>query len=73
MAITKVRAPDGSIIRVNHPDDADEEDILAFASSQFTPQPQARGVGEEGTFGDSIKALEVGARESIRRTGSRFV
>jgi hypothetical protein len=57
MAITKVRNPNGSIIKVEHPDDASQESILGFAASQFN-----RGQGEEGIVGDALKALEVGFR-----------
>jgi hypothetical protein len=59
MAITKVRNPNGSIVKVEHPDDASQESILGFAASQFN-----RGQGEEGIVGDVTKALEVGARSA---------
>jgi hypothetical protein len=57
MAITKVRNPNGSITKVEHPDDASQESILGFAASQFN-----RGQGEEGIIGDITKAVEVGFR-----------
>ena len=59
MAITEVRNPNGSIVKVEHPDDASQESILGFAASQFN-----RGQGEEGIVGDVTKALEVGARSA---------
>jgi len=59
MAITKVRNPNGSIVKIEHPDDASQDSILGFAASQFN-----RGQGEEGIIGDALKALEVGGRSA---------
>ncbi len=39
MPVTSVKAPDGSIIKVNHPEGASREDIFEFALQQY----QARG------------------------------
>lgn len=44
MPVTSVKAPDGSIIKVNHPEGASREDIFEFALQQY----QARGA-EPGT------------------------
>ena len=59
MAISRIRNPNGSISRIEHPDDASQESILVFAASQFN-----RGQGEEGIVGDVLKAAEVGFRSS---------
>ena len=60
MAITKVRNPNGSIVKIEHPDDASQEDILGFAASQFN-----RGQGEEGIVGDITKNEAVNAFSNI--------
>jgi len=44
MAIHRLQAPDGSIIRIEAPDDANPEQILSFAQSNFTNKPP------EGSF-----------------------
>jgi len=59
VAISRIRNPNGSISRIEHPDDASQESILSFAASQFN-----RGQGEEGIVGDVLKAAEVGFRSS---------
>ena len=59
MAISRIRNPDGSIQRIEHPDDATSESVMAYAASLFN-----RGQGEEGIGGDLLKAFEVGARSA---------
>lgn len=39
MAITKVQSPEGKIIKVEHPDGATQEEIIAFAQSQGGTKP----------------------------------
>lgn len=46
MPITKVQTPDGSIIKVDAPEGATQEQILQFAQSQYqAPKPQPQGLG----------------------------
>ena len=47
MPITKVNAPDGSVISVNHPEGASEYDILSFASQSFQPKDKEAEVAED--------------------------
>ncbi len=60
MPITNVKAPDGSIIRVQHPEGADEKDILGFASSNFKPNNEEIPVEDDAVAepSDSIANLE---------------
>lgn len=44
MPITKVNTPDGSIMNIDHPEGATQEQILQYAASQYqgrapTPEP----------------------------------
>lgn len=39
MAETKVRTPDGNTVTVQHPDDATDEQILAYAKQNHAPAP----------------------------------
>lgn len=45
MPITKVQAPDGSIIKVEHPEGASQQEIIAFAESQYRAKPNVQTVG----------------------------
>jgi len=60
MPITNVNAPDGSIIRVEHPEDADEKDIIRFASSKFKSDNEEIPVEDDAVVepSDSIENLE---------------
>lgn len=40
MPVTKVQAPDGSTISVEHPEGASEDDILSFAQANYKPTAQ---------------------------------
>ena len=53
MPVTSVKAPDGSIIKVNHPEGASREDIFEFALQQY----QARG-GEPDVAPGEIPTVE---------------
>lgn len=55
MPITKVEAPDGSIIKVEHPEGASQEDILAFASANYRPASvQAAPEAARGSLADPV-------------------
>jgi hypothetical protein len=55
MALHDVRTPDGQILTVNAPDDASEEDILAFAKSKYVPlETQAKGKRSVGEIASDI-------------------
>ena len=45
MPITRVEAPDGSMIKVEHPEGATPLDILNFAKSQYQAKPKVMTVG----------------------------
>lgn len=57
MPITKVKAPDGSIIKVNHPEGASQEEIIAFAQQQF--QAPAPNVGMGGLTQEEIRSRRL--------------
>ena len=40
MPVTKVQAPDGSTISVEHPEGASQDDILSFAQENYTPKSE---------------------------------
>ena len=40
MPVTKVQAPDGSTISVEHPEGASQDDILSFAQANYKPKAQ---------------------------------
>ena len=55
MPQTKVRTPDGNTVTVNHPEGATDEQIIAYAQQNYSPEPaaqpqtpQATGVSESG-------------------------
>ncbi len=79
MPIHKVEAPDGSIIKVEAPEGATQQQILDFAKSQYKPKtsatqtPQqtynpiaesARAIGQGVTFGFGEEA-EAGIRSAL--------
>jgi hypothetical protein len=79
MAIHKVEAPDGSIIKVEAPEGATQQQILEFAKSQYKPKPTpeqaqqqtynptaeaARAIGQGVTFGFGEEA-EAGIRSAL--------
>jgi len=57
MPVTSVKAPDGSIIKVNHPEGASREDIFEFALQQFQAKP---GVPIPGEIPTAPTEEEVG-------------
>ena len=67
MPQTNVNAPDGSVIKVNHPEGATQEQILAFAKQQYSapqPKPSFAGSGPGGLPGilEGVKAAaDIGA------------
>jgi len=66
MPIFKVQAPDGSIIKVEAPEGAAQQDIISFAQSQYKPTTstigqKAIGVGESAlTAGTGVLGQLVG-------------
>ncbi len=50
MPVTQVRAPDGSIVKVSHPEGASEQEIIAYAQKNYAPtaQPVAAPQAAEG-------------------------
>ena len=60
MPISNVKVPDGSIIRVQHPEDADEKDIIRFAASKFKSDNEEIPVEDDVVTepSDSIANLE---------------
>ena len=79
MTIHKVEAPDGSIIKVEAPEGATQQQILDFAKSQYVQKPStqqaqqqtynptaeaARAVGQGVTFGFGEEA-EAGIRSAL--------
>lgn len=82
MPITKVQAPDGSIIKVEHPEGASQSDILAYAQANFKPAPpvaeargsiaDAAGAGLTLGFSDELAGL-LGAVPAALSTGTGVV
>lgn len=78
MPIVQVKAPDGSLIKVNAPDGASDEDILEYAQQSWKPPTtlgqqklgEVKAVGEKlpdgigGFAKESLKNLGVGALET---------
>lgn len=53
MAVYRVQAPDGSILRVEGPDDARPEEIEAFAAEQFKAKPAPRAPASSNLSGEA--------------------
>jgi len=65
MPITQVKAPDGSIIKVEHPEGASEDDILSFAQSNY----QAEGGPSLGQIGAGL-AAEIATAQGLKFAGA---
>ena len=68
MPITKVQAPDGSVIKVEHPEGASQDGIVAFAQSQY--KKDEPGVGEIGAGLVSEVAIGEGAKYAATTAGA---
>ena len=64
MPITKVQAPDGSVIKVEHPEGASQDSIVAFAQSQYKKDEPGVGKIVGGL------ATEVAIGEGTKATGA---
>lgn len=70
MAIYKVQAPDGSILKVEGPDDASEKDVLDFAMANWSPDTSAgAGRGKGTKKGDDGKEYYSDAVAAQMRRG----
>lgn len=65
MAVYKIQAPDGSILRIEGPDDATEDEILAFAETQFTARPKPSA--------EAMKAPEPGVSDPFGTGGAEIM
>lgn len=61
MPITSVRAPDGNVVKVQHPEGASNEDIIAYAQQMYAPPPAEEPLGFMGL-------LKEGAKRAIAAT-----
>ncbi len=46
MPITQVQSPDGNMIKVEHPEGASQQEIIAYAQQNYKPKPQERKFNE---------------------------
>lgn len=70
MPITKVQAPDGSTIKVEHPEGASQDSIISFAQSQY--KEDEPGVGKiVGGLATEV-AIGEGAKATGALVGSAF-
>ena len=65
-AIYRVEAPDGSILRIEAPDDASEEEVLRAAREQFTPKSQVSAPKNKPRIEAKISPEEQAERDAIR-------
>ena len=75
MPTTAVNTPDGSIININHPEGASEEDIIAYAASVYSPPAAVQQPPIEddttlsGTLFETAKAVPRGFANSFLSAG----
>lgn len=72
MAIYQVKAPDGSILKIQGPDNATDEQLVQAAQAAFSQRPQSvvsvqQPEPKEGGFGQTLGNLAAGA---VRGAGS---
>jgi len=72
MAITKVEAPDGSIIRVEHPADASQEQILAYAEQEFRNRRFAASLPDPGADRAEVPVQDGGSIADALGQGALF-
>jgi hypothetical protein len=72
VAIFKVQGPDGSIYRIEGPDDATDEQVAAFAAQQFGPKPEPPKKDLDSSVLDVPVALGRGAVQGVRFIADAF-
>ena len=77
MPITKVRTPDGGLIKVNHPEGASQEEILEYAMANYKGGQggnNGRRVSDSSTVadmeGDTLGARALGSLETLATMAS---
>lgn len=70
MPTTSVTAPDGSTVKVTHPDGATEADIIAYAQRNYAPESDEQGLGETATRLGAGLATEIAIGEAGRIGGA---
>lgn len=72
MPVTQVRAPDGSIVKVSHPEGASEQEIIAYAQKNYAP-PKVEApapVVNQPESGGILPAIGNAAAGAVRGAGS---
>lgn len=80
MAITNVRTPSGEVIPVQHPDGASEQEIISFAKSNYSVQPQKvdgvekyKQAAKDDSFEGNVAAAFGGALPEALRLGVKGI